>query len=129
MESQAYKPNNLDKLGFIIAAIATVCLLGFTRLIDLMKSLGLGLLLERPALIGLLVAGLILGLLGMLLSLRHHRRLLPIVLHLVGSLLLIYFILVAHNVALAWLGLVVLSVGAFWNSVKDRPDTGPQEGE
>ncbi len=129
MQRQTYKPNSLDKLGFIVAAIATVCLMGFERLINLMKSMGLGMLLERPVLISLLVAGLLVGMVGMTLSFKHHRQPVPLILHVAGSLLLVYFIMVAPSVPLAWLGLVVLSVAAFWNSIKDRPESAPpQEG-
>jgi len=113
LSNQPPKVGNLDKVGYIIAAIATLCLLGFQRVINLLTSWGLGGFLNRLVLGGVLLLALLMAAAGLTNAFRLHQNRTPLILHLAGSLLLVVFTLLIYYPPPAWFGLVLISAAAF----------------
>ncbi len=111
---------NLDKIGFVVAAFASLCLLDFDPLVTIVNSVRLGLLLNHTFLAVLLVAALLAGALGLGRSFMTHHSPWPVFLHLGGGILLVVFLLVNFQPMLGWVGLMVVSLAAFVDISRKR---------
>lgn len=110
------KPSfHLAKVGIAGSLITLACCLGFGPMLALLAAIGAGFLINDAILAPILAAFLALGLVGLLLSRRLHRRWGPVGVHAVSSASVFIFTFVAYFQPLIWLGVAGLLAAAIWN--------------
>lgn len=108
---------HLEKLGIIGAIITIACCLGFAPLLALLSAVGASFLINDAILAPFLVGFLVLGGVGLFLSMRRHRRRWPLILHIACAAALVIFTFVAYVHVVIWLsvvGLIAVSVVDFF---------------
>lgn len=114
--------NILDKVGSvgaIIAGAAVPCCFPFLSLIG--GILGLSFLAPYEAYIMYAMQALVLvALVGSVIAYRGHRKILPLILSIISTVLVIYALNTDMNIKLIYGGMAGLIVVAVWNSIEAK---------
>ena len=105
--------DHLDKLGIIGSFVAALCCLGVPAVVSIAAAIGLGFLIKDAILLPLMVLFLLVTLIGLYLGYRARRRAWPLILGVVSSLAVLFFIFgrtVGLMAYLAMAGLVLASI-------------------
>jgi hypothetical protein len=102
--------------GLVGSLFSTLCCIGIAPLIALVTTIGLGFMLTLSILLPLLVAFLILGCLGMVVSYRRHGVAYPALLHCAAGIFLAILISIQfHTGPWIWIAMGSLTVATLWN--------------
>ncbi len=86
---------HLEKLGSVGTLITIACCLGFAPLLALLSAIGASFLINDAVLAPLRVVFLVLGGVGLFLSMRQHGRRWPLIVHLISAASLLIFTFLA----------------------------------
>lgn len=102
--------------GLVGALFSTLCCIGIAPLVALVSTIGLGFILTLAILLPLLVAFLIAGCLGMVVSYRRHGVAYPALLHCAAGVSLAILISIQfHTGPWIWIAMAALTVSSVWN--------------
>ena len=97
------------------ALFSVLCCIGLAPLVGLVSVAGAGFLLSNAVLLPLLFFFLTVGGLAMWRSQRRHGNPFPLLFHVAGAALTLFFTWVVFHGLLIWVGLAVLIATVFWN--------------
>jgi mercuric ion transport protein len=84
--------DHLDKFGVIGSFVAALCCLGVPAVVSIVASIGLGFLINDAILLPLMVLFLLVTVMDLYLRYRSHRRVSPLILGIVSSLVALFFV-------------------------------------
>jgi hypothetical protein len=103
---------HLEKISVLGSIVTVLCCLGFGPLLAALSAIGAGFLVNDRVLAPLLAVFLLLGAVGLVISLRKHHRWTALIVHAVSSVVVFIFTFVAYNAVLVWLGIAGLVAAA-----------------
>jgi hypothetical protein len=111
---------HFEKAGLVGSIITVLCCIGFGPLLAALSAIGAGFLVNDKVLAPLLIAFLLLGLTGLILSFRMHHRWPALLLHLTSGVAVFVFTFVVYHRLIIWLGLLGLVAAAAWDFLLRR---------
>src|SRR5579859_5698871 len=115
---------HLDKLGVIGSFVAALCCLGVPAVVSIVASIGLGFLIKDAILSPLMVLFLLVTVIGLYLGYRSHRRISPLILGIVSSLVALFFVFGHTVTVLAYLAMASLVLASILNVIARQKPAG-----
>ena len=106
---------HLDKIGVGGSLFAALCCLGFPALVAILSAIGLGFLINDDILRPLMIFFLLVAILGLALSMRHHGSPWALIVGILSAVTLYVFIYVSFNEVIAGLGIAGLVIASLLN--------------
>jgi len=104
-----------SKIGPFGTLFSALCCFGTPVLIALLSALGLGFIINDAVLLPLLIFFLAINGWGLWSSFEKHHNRLPLVIHIISSVLLVVFIFVIYILPIAILGLIGVFSSSIWD--------------
>jgi len=99
---------HLEKVGAVGSVVATLCCLGFGPLLAFLSAIGAGFLINDRILAPLLLLALIAGGIGLFYSGKRHGSKIPLRIHIVAGITIVFFTFVKYIQPLVWVGIVFM---------------------
>jgi mercuric ion transport protein len=116
--------DHLDKLGVIGSFVAALCCLGAPGAFSIVASIGLGILIKDAILLPLMVLFLLVTVIGLYLGYRSHRRVSPLILGIVSSLIALFFVFGHTVTVMAYLAMASLVLASILNVIARQKPVG-----
>jgi mercuric ion transport protein len=110
--------------GRIESFAAALCCLGAPAVVSIVASIGLGFLIKDAILLPLMVLFLLVTVIGLYLGYRAHRRVWPLILGIVSSLVALFFLFVHTVTVMAYLAMASLVLASILNVIARQKPVG-----
>ena len=111
---------HLKKVGLAGSILSLLCCLGLGPLIALLSAIGAGFLVNDAVLAPLLVVFLVIGGVGLGVTYRRHRRIGPLLVHILSAATVFVFTFVSFFGPFVWVGIAGLIGASIWDLVLCR---------